>query len=144
MAASQPFGISCKGGLNTNLNQLEMLAQPGLATKLINFEVDPDGGYRRVNGYTAFGSTLAQMEIIKSQALKFTQMALQYVQAMVFSLVLMGLVGYRSIELRFMLTEITILHLLAEVLTLEQIKNNLLLRCMKAILLTVRLLFVTE
>ena len=57
MAASQPFGISCKGGLNTNLNQLEMLAQPGLATKLINFEVDPDGGYRRVNGYTAFGDT---------------------------------------------------------------------------------------
>jgi len=57
MAASQPFGISCKGGLNTNLNQLEMLRQPGLATKLLNFEVDPDGGYRRVNGYTAFGTT---------------------------------------------------------------------------------------
>ncbi len=57
MAASQPFGISCKGGLNTNLNQLEMLAQPGLATKLLNFEVDPDGGYRRINGYTAFGTT---------------------------------------------------------------------------------------
>jgi hypothetical protein len=57
MAASQPYGVSCKGGLNTNLNQLEMLAQPGLATKLINFEVDPDGGYRRINGYTAFGDT---------------------------------------------------------------------------------------
>ena len=57
MAASQPYGISCKGGLNTNLNQLEMLAQPGLATKLVNFEVDPDGGYRRINGYTAFGNT---------------------------------------------------------------------------------------
>ena len=49
--------FSCKGGLNTNLNQLEMLAQPGLATKLVNFEVDPDGGYRRINGYTAFGDT---------------------------------------------------------------------------------------
>ena len=57
MAASQPFGIACRGGLNTNLNQLEMLSQPGLATKLINFEVDPDGGYRRINGYTAFGDT---------------------------------------------------------------------------------------
>ena len=43
MATAQPFGISCKGGLNTNLNQLEMLASPGLATKLTNFEVDPDG-----------------------------------------------------------------------------------------------------
>jgi len=57
MAASQPYGISCKGGLNTNLNQLEMLAQPGLATKLLNFEVDPDGGYRRINGYAPFGNT---------------------------------------------------------------------------------------
>jgi hypothetical protein len=56
MAASQPFGISCRGGLNTNLNQLEMLAQPGVATELLNFEVNPDGGYRRVNGYTAFGN----------------------------------------------------------------------------------------
>ena len=52
---SQPFGISCKGGLNTNLNQLELLGQPGYAVSLTNFEVDPDGGYRRINGYSAFG-----------------------------------------------------------------------------------------
>ena len=57
MAISQPFGISCRGGLNTNLNQLEMLAQPGLATELLNYEVDADGGYRRVNGYNNFGDT---------------------------------------------------------------------------------------
>lgn len=57
MAASQPFGFSCKGGLNTNLSQLELLQQPGAATELINFEVDPDGGYRRINGFTgALGS----------------------------------------------------------------------------------------
>ena len=54
---SQPFAISCKGGLNTNLNEFEMLRQPGLATRLRNFEVDPDGGYRRINGFTGFGST---------------------------------------------------------------------------------------
>jgi hypothetical protein len=54
---SQPFGISCKGGLNTNLNQLELLAQPGLARVLRNFEVDPDGGYRRINGYAPYGTT---------------------------------------------------------------------------------------
>ncbi len=53
--ATQPFGVSCKGGLNTNLNQFEMLAHPGTATKLRNFEVDPDGGYRRINGYSQFG-----------------------------------------------------------------------------------------
>lgn len=56
MAASQPFGFSCKGGLNTNLSQLELLQQPGAATELINFEVDPDGGYRRINGFIATGS----------------------------------------------------------------------------------------
>tara|TARA_R110000824_G_scaffold374502_1_gene565053 strand:- start:1001 stop:2620 length:1620 start_codon:yes stop_codon:yes gene_type:complete len=55
VAEAQPYGVSCKGGLNTNLNQFEMLGQPGLATKLRNFEVDPDGGYRRINGYTQFG-----------------------------------------------------------------------------------------
>jgi len=54
---SQPFGVSCRGGLNTNLNQLEMLRQPGLATRLRNFEVDPDGGYRRINGFTQYGDT---------------------------------------------------------------------------------------
>ena len=43
MAYSQPYGVSCRGGLNTNLNQLEMLSQPGFATELKNFEVDADG-----------------------------------------------------------------------------------------------------
>ena len=52
---SQAFGFSCKGGLNTNLNQFELLKTPGAATELRNFEVDSDGGYRRVNGYVAFG-----------------------------------------------------------------------------------------
>jgi len=53
---SQPFGFSCTGGLNTNLNEFDMLKQPGIAKELTNFEVHPDGGYRRVNGYTPFGS----------------------------------------------------------------------------------------
>lgn len=52
---SQAFGFPAKGGLNTNLNSLELLANPGFATRLENFEVDPDGGYRRINGFTAFG-----------------------------------------------------------------------------------------
>ena len=53
----QAFGLSCQGGLNTNLNQFQMLEQPGFATELENFEVDPDGGYRRINGYTQFGES---------------------------------------------------------------------------------------
>lgn len=56
---SQPFGVSCRGGLNTNLNQLEMLAQPGVARELVNFEVDSDGGYRRINGFRLFGGESA-------------------------------------------------------------------------------------
>jgi hypothetical protein len=54
---SQPFGLSAKGGLYTSLNQLEMLGQPGVASKLTNFEVDTDGGYRRINGFTLFGGS---------------------------------------------------------------------------------------
>ncbi len=57
MPQSLPFGVSCKGGLNTNLNQFEMLSNPGLATKLENFEVDSDGGYRRINGFEPFGGS---------------------------------------------------------------------------------------
>ena len=34
-----------------------MLQQPGFATQLLNFEVDPDGGYRRISGYVPFGDT---------------------------------------------------------------------------------------
>jgi len=56
---SQPFGLSAKGGLYTSLNQLEMLAQPGVASKLTNFEVDTDGGYRRINGFSVFGGASA-------------------------------------------------------------------------------------
>ena len=55
MAQSLPYAVSCKGGLNKNLNQFEMLAHPGIATTLENFEVDADGGYRRINGYAYFG-----------------------------------------------------------------------------------------
>ena len=59
----QAFGLSCQGGLNTNLNQFQMLEQPGFATELENFEVDPDGGYRRINGYTQFGESLSLIHI---------------------------------------------------------------------------------
>ena len=41
---SQPFALSCQGGLNVNLNEIELMGQPGVATKLLNFEVDPETG----------------------------------------------------------------------------------------------------
>ena len=56
---SQPFGLAAKGGLHTSLNQIEMLRQPGVASKLTNFEVDTDGGYRRINGFSIYGGASA-------------------------------------------------------------------------------------
>lgn len=56
MAASQPFGFVCKGGLDTNTNQLAALGAPGTAIELQNFEVDSDSGYRRISGYTPYGT----------------------------------------------------------------------------------------
>ncbi len=54
MAASQPFTVACDGGLVKSTNSLDLLRTPGVATKLRNFEVSIEGGYRRINGYTKF------------------------------------------------------------------------------------------
>jgi len=61
---SQPFGLASKGGLYSSLNQLEMLQQPGIASTLRNFEVDTDGGYRRINGYELFGTVRPEADEI--------------------------------------------------------------------------------
>ena len=55
MATSQPFSVSFSGGLNKSTNSLALLGTPGVATKLRNFEVSIEGGYRRINGFSAFG-----------------------------------------------------------------------------------------
>ena len=55
MAASLPFSVPLQGGLNKSTNSLALLRTPGVATKLRNFEVSIEGGYRRINGYTVFG-----------------------------------------------------------------------------------------
>ncbi len=55
MAASMPFSVPLQGGLNKSTNSLALLRTPGVATKLRNFEVSIEGGYRRINGYTLFG-----------------------------------------------------------------------------------------
>ena len=48
-----------EGGLNKSTNSLALLRTPGVATKLKNFEVSIEGGYRRINGYTLFGGDSA-------------------------------------------------------------------------------------
>ena len=55
MAASQPFSVPLQGGLDKSTNAIAMLKNPGLATKLLNFEVGTRGGYRRINGYSQLG-----------------------------------------------------------------------------------------
>ena len=59
MAASMPFSVPLQGGLNKSTNSLALLRTPGVATKLRNFEVSIEGGYRRINGYTVFGGSSA-------------------------------------------------------------------------------------
>jgi hypothetical protein len=47
----QVLSIPCRGGLNTSSNNHELLAKPGEAIDLVNFECSKEGGYRRINGY---------------------------------------------------------------------------------------------
>jgi hypothetical protein len=56
MARSQPFTVACAGGLVNSANAIDLLRTPGVATELRNFEVSIEGGYRRINGYTKFGT----------------------------------------------------------------------------------------
>ena len=56
MSAGQPFSVSLSGGLDKSTNSLSLLQTPGIATKLRNFEVSIEGGYRRINGFTLLGA----------------------------------------------------------------------------------------
>ena len=59
MARSQPYTVACDGGLVKSANQIDLLKTPGAARELRNFEVSIEGGYRRINGFTKFGTTSA-------------------------------------------------------------------------------------
>lgn len=49
--------VLCSGGLETTENHLLLSDNfPGAATRLINYEVSPSGGYKRILGYTKFTS----------------------------------------------------------------------------------------
>tara|TARA_B100000902_G_scaffold262209_1_gene248425 strand:+ start:118 stop:1713 length:1596 start_codon:yes stop_codon:yes gene_type:complete len=56
MAASQPYTVACAGGLVKSSNAIDLLKSPGVAQELRNFEVSIEGGYRRINGFSKFGS----------------------------------------------------------------------------------------
>ena len=56
MARSQPYTVACNGGLVKSANSIDLLKSPGVARELRNFEVSIEGGYRRINGFTKFGT----------------------------------------------------------------------------------------
>ena len=52
------LNIPCRGGLYTNEDFLTLSDNlPGAATRLVNFEVSPFGGYRRISGYKYIDAT---------------------------------------------------------------------------------------
>ena len=49
------FAVACKGGLILNADPLTLATQmPGAATRLVNYESSPKGGYRRIGGHEKF------------------------------------------------------------------------------------------
>ena len=52
------FPVTPSGGLVQNMPALSQgIEAPGSATRLVNFEVSTDGGYRRIDGYNKFSET---------------------------------------------------------------------------------------
>ena len=54
--AEQGISINCEGGLDLVSSTSLLFRTPGVAQSLNNFESSIHGGYRRVNGYSKFGS----------------------------------------------------------------------------------------
>ena len=54
--------VLSKGGLFTNEDALSLAIQnPGSALRMLNMEISQFGGYRRINGYTAFDSSFGSV-----------------------------------------------------------------------------------
>lgn len=55
MEKLQTYPVVCEGGLNSNENYILLAARtPGQATNLLNFEPSLFGGYRKIDGFTAY------------------------------------------------------------------------------------------
>ena len=54
--------IICAGGLNSNENHLDLSDnEPGVATRLVNFEPSLFGGYRRISGYELYNKDFPEI-----------------------------------------------------------------------------------
>jgi len=65
-----PFIFPLQGGLV--INQSTFAMEPGLAVELENFEPDPKGGYRRINGYTKFNNNAVPYTSVDTEAVLMT------------------------------------------------------------------------
>lgn len=61
----QPLQFSCSGGLV--LNRSAFTLEPGMALELVNFESDINGGYRRINGFTKWNSSIVPQTALASE-----------------------------------------------------------------------------
>ena len=61
----QPLQFACAGGLV--LNQSTFAMQAGMAQELVNFEPDINGGYRRINGFDEWNSTVVPFTTASSE-----------------------------------------------------------------------------
>ena len=60
----QSYKVICGGGLNSNENHLDLSENsPGAATRLVNYEVSLFGGYRRIEGFTAYNANANHQEV---------------------------------------------------------------------------------
>ena len=59
MAVVQPYTVITAGGLDLVTSRYQLMSMPSVATELVNFEVDLQGGYRRINGFTRLGGDSA-------------------------------------------------------------------------------------
>ncbi len=52
----QSFKVVSQGGLDASQNHLLLSEEdPGVAIRLVNYEVSLFGGYRRINGFSPYG-----------------------------------------------------------------------------------------
>lgn len=60
----QSYKVICSGGLNSNENHLDLAENyPGVATRLVNYEVSDYGGYRRIEGYDEYDTTYGEVGV---------------------------------------------------------------------------------
>jgi len=61
-----PFQFACRGGLVLNQSTFDL--QPGMATELVNFEPDINGGYRRINGFGKWNTNIVPQTASSNEA----------------------------------------------------------------------------